>query len=76
MCKGSCGEVCSLGAFFEPQWREVLTVVTGDLDASVGIAVTLGLAALVVAAVWRRRSGPSAASAGSGSQAVDEAKRC
>ncbi len=65
-----------LGAFFEPQWRELLTVVTGDLDASVGIAVLLGLAAFVVAAVWRRRSGRAAASAGSGSQAVGEANRC
>lgn len=44
-----------LGALFEPQWREALTLVTGDLDASVGIAVTLGIVVLVATAVWRRR---------------------
>ncbi len=65
-----------LGAFFEPQWRALLTVVTGDLDASVGIAVLLGLAALVVAAVWRRRPRRAAATVGIGPEAASEAHRC
>jgi membrane protein DedA with SNARE-associated domain len=65
-----------LGAFFAPQWRALLTVVTGDLDASVGIAVLLGLAALVVAAVWRRRPRRAAAQAGIGPEAAGEAHRC
>ncbi len=65
-----------LGALFEPQWREALTFITGDLDASVGIAVLLGLAALVVAAVWRRRPRRAAAKAGIGPDAAGEAHRC
>ncbi len=32
-----------LGALFEPQWRAMVTVITGDVDASVGIALVLGL---------------------------------
>ena len=65
-----------LGAFFAPQWRALLTVVTGDLDASVGIAVLLGVAALVVAAVWRRRPRRAAAQAGIGPDAAGEGRRC
>jgi membrane protein DedA with SNARE-associated domain len=48
-----------LGALFEPQWREVLTLITGDLDASVGIALVLGAVILIGTALWRRHRRPS-----------------
>jgi membrane protein DedA with SNARE-associated domain len=64
-----------LGALFEPQWRAALTIVTGDLDASVGLAVLLGLAALAVAAVWHRRA-RRAATVGRGPGRAGEVAEC
>jgi len=43
-----------LGALFEPQWREVVTLITGDLDASVGIAFAFAVMALGIALLLRR----------------------
>ncbi len=47
-----------LGALFEPQWRAMVTVITGDVDASVGIALVLGLIVVGGTLVlrWLRRA--------------------
>lgn len=43
-----------LGALLEPQWREAVTLITGDLDASVGIALVFMAVALGLTILWRR----------------------
>ncbi len=43
-----------LGALFEPQWRAVVALITGDLDASVGIALAFAVVALGIALLLRR----------------------
>lgn len=59
-----------LGALFEPQWREVVTLITGDVDASVGIAFALTAVALGIALLLRRpRRAPSTVA---GKQAMAE----
>ena len=47
-----------LGALFEPQWRAMVTVITGDVDASVGIALVFGLIVVGGTLVlrWLRRA--------------------
>jgi len=50
-----------LGALFEPQWREAVTLITGDADASVGIAVALAALALGLALLRRRLRRPPSA---------------
>ena len=50
-----------LGALFEPQWREAVTLITGDADASVGIALALAALALGLALLRRRRRRPPGA---------------
>jgi len=52
-----------LGALFEPQWREAVTFVTGDLDAAVGAALMLAALALGAVVLRRYRAGHRAATA-------------
>jgi len=52
-----------LGALFEPQWREAVTFITGDLDAAVGAALVLAALVLGAAVLRRRRAGHRAATA-------------
>jgi membrane protein DedA with SNARE-associated domain len=65
-----------LGALFEPQWREALTFITGDLDASLGILVALGFVALVGAAAWRRRPRRRAVGTGIAPEGTGEVAEC